>query len=131
LGFASPASDLLAQEEVTTTKVINLIQGKGQLADATSGFTPQLQKNFNATALAGAQKGVAAQFGKMSNVQLVQLNKFPNADQLIYIAKAQKTPNVQMIFVFATNGKKALLNNFAAGPLEVKQVPAQNQAASK
>lgn len=29
LGFASPASDLLAQEEVTTTKVINLIQGKG------------------------------------------------------------------------------------------------------
>ena len=38
LGFASPASDLLAQEEVTTTKVINLIQGKGQLADAAVSF---------------------------------------------------------------------------------------------
>lgn len=131
LGFASPASDLLAQEEVTTTKVINLMQGKGQLADAATGFTPELQKNFNAAALANLQKGVDTQFGKLSNVQLFQVNKFPDADRLVYIAKAQKTPNVQMIFTFATKGKKTLLNAFVAGPLEAKQVPAQQQAASK
>lgn len=130
LGFASPASDQLAQEEVTTAKVINLLQGKGQLNEAASGFTPELQKNFNAASLANAQKNVAAQFGKVSNVQLVQVNKAPNADELVYIAKAQKTPNVRMLFVFLTNGKKVLLNQFGMGPLEVKQVPAQ-QTASK
>lgn len=107
LGFASPASDQLAQEEVTTAKVINLLQGKGQLNEAASGFTPELQKNFNAASLANAQKNVAAQFGKVSNVQLVQVNKAPNADELVYIAKAQKTPNVRMLFVFLTNGKKS------------------------
>ena len=58
LGFASPASDLLAQEETTTTKVISLIQGKGQLAEVSTGFSPALQKNFNAAALANMKKGV-------------------------------------------------------------------------
>ena len=130
LGFASPASDLLAQEEVTTGKMVNLMQGKGQLADVAAGFTPELQKNFNAAALANLQKGFDTQIGKVSNVQLVQLNKVPHADTLVYIAKAQKAPNVQMVFTFTTNGKKTLLNGFAARPVEVKQVPAQ-QAASK
>ena len=58
LGFASPASDLLAQEETTTTKVIGLIQGKGQLAEVSTGFTPALQKNFNAAALENIKKVV-------------------------------------------------------------------------
>ena len=128
LGFASPASDLLAQEEATTTKVIGLIQGKGQLAEVSTGFTPALQKNFNAAALENIKKGFNEQLGKVSDLQLIQLNKLENADRLVYIGKAQKAPNVQMIFVFTTNGKKALLNNFAAGPLEVKKVQ-NNQSA--
>lgn len=128
LGFASPASDLLAQEETTTTKVIGLIQGKGQLAEVSTGFTPALQKNFNAAALENIKKGFNEQLGKVSDLQLIQLNKLEDADRLVYIGKAQKAPNVQMIFVFTTNGKKALLNNFAAGPLEVKKVQ-NNQSA--
>ena len=128
LGFASPASDLLAQEETTTTKVIGLIQGKGQLAEVSTSFTPALQKNFNAAALENIKKGFNEQLGKVSDLQLIQLNKLENADRLVYIGKAQKAPNVQMIFVFTTNGKKALLNNFAAGPLEVKKVQ-NNQSA--
>ena len=63
-GFASPASDLLAQEEVTTGKMVNLMQGKGQLADVAAGFTPELQKNFNAAALANLQKGFDTQLVK-------------------------------------------------------------------
>lgn len=125
LGFASPASDLLAQEEVTTTKVINLIQGKGQLADAATGFSPALQKNFNAAALNNMKNGVTNQLGGISNLKLVRLDKFQDADRLIYIGQAKKAPNVQMTFVFSTKGKKAELQGLNLIPVEVKQVPAQ------
>ena len=125
LGFASPASDLLAQEEVTTTKVINLIQGKGQLADAAAGFSPKLQKNFNAAALNNMKNGVTNQLGGISNLKLVRLDKFQDADRLIYIGDAKKAPNVQMTFVFSTKGRKAQLQGLNLVPVEVKQVPAQ------
>lgn len=125
LGFASPASDLLAQEEATTTKVINLIQGKGQLADAASGFSPELQKNFNAAALDNMKNGVTSQLGGISNLKLVRLDKFQDADRLIYIGEAKKAPNVQLTFVFSTKGKKAQLQGLNLVPVEVKQVPVQ------
>lgn len=125
LGFASPASDLLAQEEVTTTKVINLIQGKGQLSDAAAGFSPELQKNFNAAALNNMKNGVTNQLGGISNLKLVRLDKFQDADRLIYIGDAKKAPNVQMTFVFSTKGRKAQLQGLNLVPVEVKQVPAQ------
>lgn len=125
LGFASPASDLLAQEEVTTTKVINLIQGKGQLADAAAGFSPELQKNFNAAALNNMKNGVTNQLGGISNLKMVRLDKFQDADRLIYIGDAKKAPNVQMTFVFSTKGRKAQLQGLNLVPVEVKQVPAQ------
>ncbi|WP_432642037.1 hypothetical protein [Acidaminococcus sp.] len=125
LGFASPASDLLAQEEATTTKVINLIQGKGQLADAAAGFSPELQKNFNAAALDNMKNGVTSQLGGISNLKLVRLDKFQDADRLIYIGEAKKAPNVQLTFVFSTKGKKAQLQGLNLVPVEVKQVPAQ------
>lgn len=125
LGFASPASDLLAQEEVTTTKVIKLIQGKGQLADAAAGFSPELQKNFNAAALNNMKNGVTNQLGGISNLKLVRLDKFQDADRLIYIGDAKKAPNVQMTFVFSTKSRKAQLQGLNLVPVEVKQVPAQ------
>lgn len=125
LGFASPASDLLAQEEVTTTKVIKLIQGKGQLADAAAGFSLELQKNFNAAALNNMKNGVTNQLGGISNLKLVRLDKFQDADRLIYIGDAKKAPNVQMTFVFSTKGRKAQLQGLNLVPVEVKQVPAQ------
>ena len=125
LGFASPASDLLAQEEVTTTKVIKLIQGKGQLADVAAGFAPELQKNFNAAALNNMKNGVTNQLGGISNLKLVRLDKFQDADRLIYIGDAKKAPNVQMTFVFSTKGRKAQLQGLNLVPVEVKQVPAQ------
>lgn len=125
LGFASPASDLLAQEEVTTTKVIKLIQGKGQLADVAAGFSPELQKNFNAAALNNMKNGVTNQLGGISNLKLVRLDKFQDADRLIYIGDAKKAPNVQMTFVFSTKGRKAQLQGLNLVPVEVKQVPAQ------
>ena len=125
LGFASPASDLLAQEEVTTTKVIKLIQGKGQLADAAAGFSLELQKNFNAAALSNMKNGVTNQLGGISNLKLVRLDKFQDADRLIYIGDAKKAPNVQMTFVFSTKGRKAHLQGLNLVPVEVKQVPAQ------
>ena len=127
LGFASPASDLLAQEETTTTKVISLIQGKGQLAEESTGFSPALQKNFNAAALANMKKGVTEQLGGISNLKLVRLDKFADADRLIYIGDAKKAPNVQMTFVFSVKGKKAELQGLNLIPVEVKQVK-NNQA---
>lgn len=127
LGFASPASDLLAQEETTTTKVISLIQGKGQLAEVSTGFSPALQKNFNAAALANMKKGVTEQLGGISNLKLVRLDKFADADRLIYIGDAKKAPNVQMTFVFSVKGKKAELQGLNLIPVEVKQVK-NNQA---
>lgn len=127
LGFASPASDLLAQEETTTTKVISLIQGKGQLAEVSTGFSPALQKNFNAAALANMKKGVTEQLGGISNLKLVRLDKFTDADRLIYIGDAKKAPNVQMTFVFSVKGKKAELQGLNLIPVEVKQVK-NNQA---
>ena len=122
LGFASPASDLLAQEETTTTKVIGLIQGKGQLAEVSTGFSPALQKNFNAAALDNMKKGVTEQLGGISNLKLVRLDKFADADRLIYIGDAKKAPNVQMTFVFSVKGKKAELQGLNLIPVEVKQV---------
>lgn len=122
LGFASPASDLLAQEETTTSNVIKLIQGKGQLAEVSTGFSPALQKNFNAAALDNMKKGVTEQLGGISNLKLVRLDKFADADRLVYIGDAKKAPNVQMTFVFSVKGKKAELQGLNLIPVEVKQV---------
>lgn len=131
LGFASPASDLLAQEETTTTKVIGLIQGKGQLAEVSAGFSPALQKNFNAAALDNMKKGVTEQLGGISNLKLVRLDKFADADRLIYIGDAKKAPNVQMTFVFSVKGKKAELQGLNLIPVEVKQVQNNQNAQAK
>ena len=87
LGFASPASDLLAQEETTTSNVIKLIQGKGQLAEVSTGFSPALQKNFNAAALDNMKKGVTEQLGGISNLKLVRLDKFADADRISAMPK--------------------------------------------
>ena len=131
LGFASPASDLLVQEETTTTKVIGLIQGKGQLAEVSTGFSPALQKNFNAAALDNMKKGVTEQLGGISNLKLVRLDKFADADRLIYIGDAKKAPNVQMTFVFSVKGKKAELQGLNLIPVEVKQVQNNQNAQAK
>lgn len=131
LGFASPASDLLAQEEATTTKVIGLIQGKGQLAEVSTGFSPALQKNFNAAALDNMKKGATEQLGGISNLKLVRLDKFADADRLIYIGDAKKAPNVQMTFVFSVKGKKAELQGLNMIPVEVKPVQNNQNAQAK
>ena len=131
LGFASPASDLLAQEETTTTKVIGLIQGKGQLAEVSTGFSPALQKNFNAAALDNMKKGVTEQLGGISNLKLVRLDNFADADRLIYIGDAKKAPNVQMTFVFSVKGKKAELQGLNMIPVEVKPVQNNQNAQAK
>ena len=131
LGFASPASDLLAQEEATTTKVIGLIQGKGQLAEVSTGFSPAIQKNFNAAALDNMKKVVTEQLGGISNLKLVRLDKFADADRLIYIGDAKKAPNVQMTFVFSVKGKKAELQGLNMIPVEVKPVQNNQNAQAK
>ena len=131
LGFASPASDLLAQEEATTTKVIGLIQGKGQLAEVSTGFSPALQKNFNAAALDNMKKGETEELGGISNLKLVRLDKFADADRLIYIGDAKKAPNVQMTFVFSVKGKKAELQGLNMIPVEVKPVQNNQNAQAK
>lgn len=128
LGFASPASDLLSQEENTVTKLVALLQGKGTYEEASNNFTPELKKNFNAKALENIQKNLKEQLGNISDVKLIRMDKAPNADRLIYISKAQKVPNVQMVYLFEVKGKKALLNGFNMAPIEVKEVPAQQSA---
>ena len=129
LGFASPASDLLNQEENTVNKVLALLQGKGSYEDASAGFAPALQKNFNPRAVASLQKGVKEQLGTISDTRLYRLQKAPNADFLVYLGKSQKAPNVQMNFIFEVKGKKALLQSLQLAPIEVKQASAQQQAA--
>ena len=131
LGFDSPASDLLAQEETTTSNVIKLIQGKGQLAEVSTGFSPALQKNFNAAALDNMKKGVTEQLGGISNLKLVRLDKFADADRLVYIGDAKKAPNVQMTFVFSVKGKKAELQGLNLIPVEVKQVQNSQKEQAK
>ena len=131
LGFASPASDLLAQEETTTSNVIKLIQGKGQLAEVSTGFSPALQKNFNAAALDNMKKGVTEQLGGISNLKLVRLDKFADADRLVYIGDAKKAPNVQLTFVFSVKGKKAELQGLNLIPVEVKQVQNNQKEQAK
>ena len=131
LGFASPASDLLAQEESTAAKVVDLLQGKGQLTELTPSFTKELSKNFTAQALTNMQKGVTTQLGRMSDVKLARLDKFTDADRLTYLGKAQKAPNVQLTFVFVTSGKKALLQGVNVLPVEVKETPAAQQNTAK
>lgn len=131
LGFASPASDLLSQEESTVNKVVALLQGRGQLTEVSPSFTPELNKNFTSRALTNMQQGVTSQLGKMSDVQLVRLDKFQDADRLIYIGKAQKAPNVQLTFVFVTKGKQAKLQGVNVLPVEVKETPAAQNGAKK
>lgn len=130
MGFASPASDLLNQEEKTVTQVVNLLQGQGELADVSKNFTPELQKNFNDKALSNMQKGVTDQLGKVSDATLVRLDKFPDADRLIYLGKARKSPNVQLTFLFVTKDKKVLLQGVNVTPVEIKTENTQDKAAA-
>ena len=128
LGFASPASDLLSQEENAAKKLVALLQGKGTYEEASASFAPELKKNFPEKAVMNMQKSVKEQLGNISDVKLARLDKFPTADRLIYLGKAQKAPNVQIMFVFETKGKKALMQVINLAPVEVKETAAQQAA---
>ena len=79
-------------------------------------------KNIKENSYIAIKKAIKDKIGNISNAKLLVLQKFENADSLIYIGKGSKAPNVEIRFVFETKGKKPLLNEITMRPLEMKPV---------
>lgn len=93
LGLASPASDALKMEEQAVDAVMKVLTSNTDLATVETYFTPELKKNFTSAALKTTKKNVEDQIGKISDLKLYQLRRFDNADELVYVGKANKSPN--------------------------------------
>ena len=97
LGLASPASDALKTEEQAVDAVMKVLTSNTDLATVETYFTPELKKNFTAAALKTTKKNVEDQIGKISDLKLYQLRRFDNADELVYVGKANKSPNAVLL----------------------------------
>jgi hypothetical protein len=127
LGFCSSASDLLAKEEQVVETLVKVMGSEAELSTLQPYMTDGLQKNFRAAQVQKAQKGVSDNFGKMSNLRLLRLDKQKDADILIYVADAKKVPNVRIEVIFETKGKKAMLNSFGMSPIDLQKIEQQIQ----
>ncbi len=130
LCFASNGT-LLDNEEKTATQVLSAIAGKAEYTEIRPGFSAGLAKNLTSAKFVEMKKAIGDKIGSISNAKLLVLQKFDNADSLIFIGKGSKSPNVEIRFVFETSGRKPLLNEITMRPVEIKKQAAQTAPAQK
>jgi len=118
--FASNGS-MLDSEEKTAVQVLSAIDGQTEYTAVRSDFSAGLSKNLTSAKFVEMKKAIKDKIGNISNAKLLVLQKFENADSLIYIGKGSKAPNVEIRFVFETKGKKPLLNEITMRPVEIKK----------
>ena len=121
LGLASPASDALKTEEQAVDAVMKVLTSNTDLATVETYFTPELKKNFTAAALKTTKKNVEDQIGKISDLKLYQLRRFDNADELVYVGKANKSPNARVVVIFDTKGRNPMMNGLVIMPADIQR----------
>lgn len=131
LGLASPASDALKTEEQAVDAVMKVLTSNTDLATVEAYFTPELKKNFTAAALKTTKKNVEDQIGKISDLKLYQLRRFDNADELVYVGKANKSPNARVVVIFDTKGRNPMMNGLVIMPADIQKEIQQAQAAQQ
>ena len=123
LGLASPASDALKTEEQAVDAVMKVLTSNTDLATVETYFTP--------AALKTTKKNVEDQIGKISDLKLYQLRRFDNADELVYVGKANKSPNARVVVIFDTKGRKPMMNGLVIMPADIQKEIQQTQAAQQ
>lgn len=120
LCFASNGS-LLDEEERTATQVLAAFAGDTEYTAIRSDLSAGLAKKLTSTKFTEIKKTISDKIGKISQAKLLVLQKFDNADSLVFISKGSKSPNVEIRFVFETTGKRPLLNEITMRPVEIKK----------
>ena len=120
LCFASNGS-MLDSEEKAATQMLSAIAGKTEYTAVRPDFSAGLAKNLTSAKFAEMKKAINEKIGNISDAKLLVLQKFENADSLIFIGKGSKSPNVEIRFVFETKGRKPLLNEITMRPVELKK----------
>ena len=113
---------LLTCEEKIAEKTIDCILGQGEYTVLAQNFTFSLAKKLTSLKFKELKTTVNEQVGVLSNNKLVILQKFAQADRVIYLADGSKIKNVEISFVFDTTGKVPLLNEITIRPMELKPV---------
>jgi hypothetical protein len=119
---------LLSSEEKVADKVFSVISGESAYVDLVGDFSTGLVKNLPENKFTELKKAVKDKLGTLKEPQLAVLQKFGNADRVIYVAKGTKVQAVEIAMTFEVTGRKPLLNEISLRPLEVKkQAPATDK----
>ena len=100
---------------------MKVLTSNTDLATVETYFTPELKKNFTAAALKTTKKNVEDQIGKISDLKLYQLRRFDNADELVYVGKANKSPNARVVVIFDTKGRNPMMNGLVIMPADKRK----------
>ena len=64
-------------------------------------------------------------------MKLYQLRRFDNADELVYVGKANKSPNARVVVIFDTKGRNPMMNGLVIMPADIQKEIQQAQAAQQ
>ncbi len=85
----------------------------GNYGSVSSVMSEDMKKNWDEKTYTNFQTQIAKDFGKLTNNQLIVVEKHKNADILLYQVAAEKMPAARFVYLFELNGEKALLKDFS------------------
>lgn len=86
-------------------------------------FTPEFKQDFDAKSF----DNFKSTLGTLTKSKLVSINKYDEADEVIYITAFEKMPNLLYAFIFEVKNEKPLIAGMQFRPLESEETQAANK----
>lgn len=125
---AGVASDFSKEEAAADQFIKGLSDSTVTYASLSGTFAPSLKEKFGAEQYAALVNQIKERFGRNKEVKFAVMQRFDNADRLIYLGSFSKEQTAQMEFIFDTTGRKPLLVDFNMAAV---QPQAEQQEAAK
>lgn len=88
-----------------------------------ASFSPEFKKDFDEKSF----ENFKTTLGGLTKSKLVSINKYDDADEVVYLTSFEKAPNLIYAFIFEVKNEKPLLAGMQFRPIQAEQ----QQAAGK
>lgn len=129
MAFAASNSSILGHEEQAVKTFMQALTSDGELSIAAPVMTEGLKKNLDAGKFESLKVQINTALGQVDDFKLALLQKGNNVDRVVFLGKFAKHENVEMVFIFNTEGKKPLINDISFTPIEQQAAPATEAPA--
>lgn len=121
--FASDGKDIDAQQ-----KIVDVFLTSKSYATVKSYMAPEMVKNFSEKQYTDMLSSMNDSLGKLVDKDMVVYQKIKDGAILRYVAKYEKSNNMELIAAFKNDNGKFLLMDFFAGEVKVDNSAAKPQA---